>query len=245
VRAEVTLAGGASRTVRVGSPRLLEAEGISLVGAEEPLRRLAESARTPVLVAAGETLLAILAIADPLRPEAAGAVSALKAAGITVAMVTGDARSTAEAIARSAGIDTVHAEVMPQDKAEVVAALQATGATVAFAGDGINDAPALARADVGIAIGTGTDIAIESADVVLIRGDLRALTRAHALARRTLRTIHQNFLWAYAYNVLLIPVAAGALYPFTGMLLNPMLAAGAMSLSSLFVVGSSLRLRKA
>jgi Cu+-exporting ATPase len=158
-------------------------------------------------------------------------------------MVTGDSRRTAEAVAHELGIDVVLAEQLPQGKAEQVRALQAAGAKVAFAGDGINDAPALAQADVGIAMGTGTDIAIEAGDVILMRGDLGVLVDAIALSRRTLRIIRENFFWAYAYNVALIPLAAGALYPLLGVLLSPVLAALAMSTSSLFVLANSLRLR--
>jgi Cu+-exporting ATPase len=159
-------------------------------------------------------------------------------------MVTGDRHGPAQAVARAVGIDAVRAEVLPADKAREVARLQAAGRRVVFVGDGINDAPALARADVGVALGTGTDIALEAGDLVLMSGDLRGVATAVRLARRTLATIRGNFFWAYAYNVALIPLAAGAFYPWTGVLLNPMLAAAAMSLSSVFVVTNSLRLRR-
>ena len=164
--------------------------------------------------------------------------------GVGTAMLTGDNQRTAEAVAAELGIDRVLAEVMPGDKASEIARLQAEGATVAFVGDGINDAPALAGADVGIAIGTGTDVAIEAGDVVLMSGDPAGVANAIALGRRTLRTIKQNFLWAYLYNVLLIPVAAGVLYPFAGVLMHPIFAALAMSISSVFVVTNSLRLNR-
>ncbi len=185
----------------------------------------------------------MIGVADPLKDGSAETVLALHQLGLKVAMVTGDNKRTAHAIAAEVGIDEVLAEVMPDQKAATVKRLQEQGHRVAFVGDGINDAPALARADVGIAIGTGTDIAIEAGDIILMSGDLRGIINSVSLSRRTLRTIIYNFVWAYAYNVALIPVAAGVLYPFLRLLLHPMLSAGAMSLSSLFVLTNSLRLR--
>jgi Cu+-exporting ATPase len=204
---------------------------------------LAAEAKTPLYAAVDGQLTAVIAVADPLKDGSPEAVGAFHTLGLEVAMLTGDNRGTAESIARQAGIDRVMAEVLPGQKADEVKRLQTGGKKVAFVGDGINDAPALAQADVGIAIGTGTDIAIEAADVVLMSGDLRGIVNAVGLSKRVLRVIWSNFFWAYAYNVVLIPVAAGVLYPLWGLLLNPMLAAGAMSASSVFVVTNSLRLR--
>jgi Cu+-exporting ATPase len=171
-------------------------------------------------------------------------VRALQDDGVTLVMLTGDNRTTAEAVARRLGIDRVEAEVMPQDKADIVARLQGEGHRVAMAGDGINDAPALARADIGVAMGTGTDVAMESAGVTLLKGDLRGLVRARRLSRGVTRNIRQNLVFAFGYNALGIPIAAGVLFPFTGTLLNPMIAAAAMSLSSVSVIGNALRLNR-
>ncbi len=200
--------------------------------------------KTPVFAAADGRLLAVMGIADSLKSGSAEAVEACRRLGLEVSMVTGDQTGAARATARSVGIERVLADVRPAEKALEVARLQQAGHKVAFVGDGINDAPALAQADVGVAIGTGTDIAIETGDVILMSGDLRGVLTAFTLARRTLRTIRGNFFWAYAYNIALIPLAAGALYPLLKVLLNPMLAAAAMSLSSVFVVSNSLRLRR-
>ncbi len=230
--------------VQIGADRYMNRLDIALNGAETLAIGLAGDAKTPLYAAVDGVLAAVIGVADPLKDGSAEAVAALKSLGITVAMMTGDNLRTAEAIAAQTGIDRVLAEVLPGDKADEVKQLQAVGGKVLFVGDGINDAPALAQADVGIAIGTGTDIAIEAGDVVLMSGDLRGIVDATALAGRTLRTIRLNFFWAYAYNVALIPVAAGALYPLFGVLLNPMLAAAAMSMSSVFVVTNSLRLRR-
>ena len=235
----------AGHEVRVGAERYMARLAITVPQtARSAAAAFAEEAKTPLYAAVDGSLRAVIAVADPVKEGSREAIIALHRLGLEVAMVTGDDERTARAIARSLGIDRVLAEVLPGQKAEEVSRLQAAGRKIAFVGDGINDAPALAQADVGIAIGTGTDIAIEAGDVILMSGDLRGILNATALSRRTLRTIVSNFVWAYAYNVLLIPVAAGALYPAFGLLLNPILAAGAMSLSSLFVVTNSLRLRR-
>ena len=232
----------AGHRINVGADRYMRRLGIDLAGVADDAKSLAEKAKSPLYVAVNGRLGALVAVSDPLKDGSMEAISALTASGLSVAMLTGDNRATAGAIARQAGIERVLAEVLPDQKAAEVKRLQEEGARVAFVGDGINDAPALAQADVGIAIGTGTDIAIEAGDVVLMRGDLRGIVDATALSRRTRTTILGNFVWAYGYNLSLIPVAAGVLFPFTGYLLNPMLAAGAMSLSSVFVVTNSLRL---
>ena len=234
------------RRVAVGALRFLDRLGIDVrVRDRERADALAHDGKTPIWLAVDGRAEALLAVADPIKDSARAALDALRARGLRLAMVTGDARGTAEAVARQLGIDEVHAETLPADKAAVVRDLQATGGKVAFIGDGINDAPALAAADAGVAIGTGTDVAIEAGDIVLLRGDLGGVDRAVDLARATLRTIRQNLFWAFAYNVVLIPVAAGVLYPALGVLLSPMLAAGAMVFSDLFVVGNALRLRRA
>nr|WP_085462516.1 heavy metal translocating P-type ATPase [Mesorhizobium australicum] len=229
--------------VLIGADRLMTREGIDVAVFAGDAEALAADAKTPLYVAIDGRLAALVAVADPLKASTPAAIAALHDLGLRVAMITGDNRATAAAIARTLGIDDVVAEVLPAGKVQALQALR-EGRAVAFVGDGINDAPALAEAEVGIAIGTGTDIAIESADVVLMGGDLRGVVNALALSRATMRNIRQNLFWAFAYNVSLIPVAAGALYPFGGTLLSPMLAAGAMALSSVFVLGNALRLRR-
>ncbi len=199
--------------------------------------------RTVLLLAVDGRARALLSAADTVKESAREAIRALHAEGLRIVMLTGDQRSAAEAVARALGIDQVEAEVLPERKAEAVRALQAAGRTVAMAGDGINDAPALAAAQVGIAMGTGTDVAIESAGVTLVRGDLRGIVRARRLARATVANIRQNLFWAFFYNALGIPIAAGVLYPWLGWLLSPMIAAAAMSLSSVTVISNALRLR--
>ncbi len=234
----------AGRAVRVGSRRLLSDAGIDSGDWATRAEALAEEAKTPIYVAVDGLVRGVLAVADPLKADAAEAVAALQERGLRVTMLTGDGRATAEAVARRAGIDEVRAEVLPDGKAEAVAAMQGDGRRVAFVGDGINDAPALAEAEVGVAVGTGTDIAIEAADVTLTRGELAGVVTALDVARRTLGTIRGNLFWAFAYNVALIPLAAGAFYSAFGLHLNPMAAGVAMGLSSLFVVSNSLRLRR-
>ena len=206
--------------------------------------RLAAQGRSPVICVVNNTVYAVIAISDPIKPTSKAAIAQLKRLGLPVVMVSGDSRRGAQAVAAEVGIDEVIAEVLPSQKADLVKKLQREGKHVVMVGDGINDAPALAQADVGIAIGTGTDIAMEASDVTLIRGDLRAVVTAIELSRRTIRTIRWNLVWAFGYNVVLIPVAAGALYPFTGWLLSPVLASAAMAWSSLSVVLNSLTLRR-
>jgi Cu+-exporting ATPase len=245
---QATAGGGIAATVsghrvQVGRPAFLEAEGIDvsvLVGAADAL---AADGKTPVYAAIDGRLAAVIAIADTLKAGSIQAVAELHRLGIVVTMLTGDNQRTAEGISRTVGIDRVLADVRPEGKATAVKAIQAEGKAVAMVGDGVNDAPALASADVGVAMGTGTDVAMESAGVTLMSGDLRGLVTAIALSRATMRNIRQNLFWAFAYNVILIPVAMGALYPFTGMLLDPIFAAAAMALSSVTVVSNALRLR--
>ncbi len=233
----------AGRRLDIGAPRYLNSLQITTRAADKICRRMAEKGMSLVLCAVDGQLAALLAVADPVKPGSRAAVARLQAMGMKTAMITGDNRQTAQAVGQSVGLELILADVLPDRKAAEVKRLQEQGQRVAFVGDGINDAPALAQADVGIAIGTGTDIAIESGDVILMSGDLRAIVDAIALACRTMKIIRLNFFWAYAYNVALIPVAAGVFHPLTGLLLNPMLAAAAMSVSSLFVVSNSLRLR--
>ena len=228
--------------VLLGSEFLMAGRRFDLNGLGEPASDLASRGATPIYVAVDGHVAGLIAVADVLKPESADAVRQLKALGLEVWMLTGDKRATAEAIAREAGIEHVLAEVLPEQKAASVRELQSRGSVVAMVGDGINDAPALAQADLGIAIGTGTDVAMAASDITLVGGDLRGVVTAIALSRRTISTIRQNLFWAFAYNVVLIPVAAGALFPLLGVLLNPVLAAAAMAMSSVSVVSNSLRL---
>jgi Cu+-exporting ATPase len=237
------------QAVLVGKPEWVEQEGVGLGDLAAGIQRLQAEAKTAMVVAADGQAAGILGVADTLKESSARAVDQLHRLGLEVVMLTGDNRRTAETIAAEVGIDRVVAEVLPADKAAQVKALQADGRLVAMVGDGINDAPALAQADVGIALGTGTDVAMETADVTLMRGDLQAVPQALALSRATMRTIKQNLFWAFFYNVILIPVAAGALAPIAWMpemlrQLHPVLAAFAMAFSSVTVVTNSLRLKR-
>ncbi|MGH2457134.1 MAG: heavy metal translocating P-type ATPase, partial [Candidatus Limnocylindria bacterium] len=233
------------RQLLVGSERFLAEAGVETASLEALADGAARSGRTPILVAVDGAPAGMLAVADTTRPESADAVRGLEAAGLEVWMITGDRAAVARAIGSAVGIepDRIMAEVRPDEKAAAVARLQATGRRVAMVGDGINDAPALAQADVGVAIGTGADVAVQASDITLVGDDLRGVAAAIRLSRSTMRVIRQNLAWAFGYNLLLIPVAAGLLYPLTGWLLSPALAAGAMALSSVSVVTNSLRLR--
>ncbi|BAV34647.1 copper-transporting ATPase [Sulfuricaulis limicola] len=231
------------KKVLFGNARLMAQHRIELGDLAARAGELAARAQTPMFLAMDGKAAGIVAVADPIKPDSKAAIARLHANGIKVAMITGDNRATAEAVAREVGVDEVLAEVLPGDKADQVAALQQRGGIVGMVGDGINDAPALAQADVGFAIGTGTDIAIESADVALMRGSLHGVADAIAISRATVRNIKQNLFGAFIYNVLGIPVAAGVLYPFTGLLLNPIIAGAAMAMSSVTVVSNANRLR--
>jgi len=229
--------------VLIGNAALLAAWSIDPAPLVPHASRLAAEAKTPMYLAVDGALAGVMAVADPIRESSRSAIARLRALGLDVVMLTGDNAATAEAVARAAGIERVVADVLPSGKVAEVERLQRTGQVVAMVGDGVNDAPALARADVGIAIGTGTDIAVEAADLALMRGDLLGVVDAIALSRRTMRTMRQNLFWAFGYNTLGIPIAAGVLFPFTGLLLSPMLASAAMAFSSVSVVSNSLRLR--
>ena len=232
-----------AQTVLLGAARLMAQENVDITPLAERAHKLAEQGRSPLYLAVDGQLVALLAVADKAKQRAREMISALKAQGVRVAMVSGDAQDAANAIGQELGIDQIIAEVMPKGKVDALHSLRADGSKLAFVGDGINDAPALAEADVGIAIGTGTDIAVETADVVLISGAPEAVLTALGVSRQTMKNIRQNLFWAFAYNTALIPVAAGVLYPAFGLLLSPMLAAGAMAFSSVCVLSNALRLR--
>ncbi len=229
--------------VAIGSPALMKSEGVDVAPFADAAERYRREAGTSMFAAIDGQLAALLAVADPIKPTTRAAIDALHAKGLTVVMLTGDNRTTATAIAEQLGIDRVEAEVLPEQKAEIIRTLQREGRKVAMAGDGVNDAPALAQADIGVAMGTGAGVAIESAGITLVGGDLNGLVRARELSRATMRNIRQNLFFAFAYNTAGIPIAAGVLYPFFGVLLSPMIAAAAMSFSSVSVIANALRLR--
>lgn len=231
------------KSVLIGADRLMTREGVATDALTARAAQIANEGQTPLYVAIDGKLAALIGVSDPIKPATPQAIAALHALGKQVVMITGDNKATAQVIADKLGIDHVVAEVLPEGKVAALNDLRSGGATLAYVGDGINDAPALALADVGIAIGTGTDVAIESADVVLMSGEIGGVVNAFEISRSTMRNIRQNLFWAFAYNTALIPVAAGALYVFGGPLLSPMLAAGAMALSSVFVLSNALRLR--
>jgi len=239
VRAEV-----AGVRVEVGADRFMQKLGLDVAMFADVAQRLGEEGKSPLYAALDGRLAAIIAVSDPIKSDTRAAIVRLHGLGLKVAMITGDNRRTADAIARQLGIDEVVAEVLPEGKVDAVRRLKAAHGQLAYVGDGINDAPALAEADVGLAIGTGTDVAIEAADVVLMSGSLQGVPNAIALSKATMGNIRQNLFWAFAYNTALIPVAAGVLYPLWGILLSPVFAAGAMALSSVFVLGNALRLKR-
>jgi len=232
------------RRVMLGNAKLFAAEGIDLAPWAARIEKLREAGQTVVYLGAGGRIVGLIGVADPIKPSTPEAIRLLRGEGLRVVMLSGDAKATAQAVARALELDEVIAEVAPSEKADVVRRLQEQGRVVAMAGDGVNDAPALAQADVGIAMGTGTDVAMQSAHVTLVKGDLRGIVRARRLSRATMKNIRQNLGWAFVYNTLGVPVAAGLLYPVLGLLLSPMLASAAMSLSSVSVIANALRLRK-
>lgn len=227
----------------LGNIKLLEELGISPGKLSEKAEVMRGDGQTVMFVVSEGKMMGLIGVADPIKETTPQAIKELHKEGIRLVMLTGDSRTTAQAVAKKLGIDEVMAEVLPDQKAEMIKKLQGEGRFVAMAGDGINDAPALAQAQVGIAMGTGTDVAMESAGVTLVKGDLRGIIRARRLSRATMRNIRQNLFFAFFYNALGVPVAAGILYPFFGILLSPIIAAAAMSFSSVSVIGNALRLR--
>jgi P-type Cu+ transporter len=233
------------RTVAVGNAALMREIGVDPTPLQNRSNQLTSEAQTTIHVAVDRRLVGLIAVADPVRPSSAEAVNRLRRLGLEVVLLTGDDRRTAEAVARAVGIERVVAEILPDGKLEEVRRIQEQGKAVALVGDGLNDAPALAQADIGIAMGTGVDVALEAADIVLMRSDLLGVVDAIRLSRRTMRTIRQNLFWAFVYNIIGIPIAAGVLYPRFGLLLTPAMAAAAMAASSVSVISNSLRLKKA
>jgi len=233
------------RAVILGTPALLERRGIALAQLEQDADLLRRRGQTVMFVAVDGRLAGLLAVADRIKASTAEAIALLRRDGLRIVMLTGDSEITARAVASTLGLDDVIAGVLPEQKRDVIRRLQAEGRLVAMAGDGVNDAPALAEASVGIAMGAGTDVAIESAAITLVQGDLRAIVRARRLSRATMRNIRQNLFLAFAYNAVGVPVAAGLLYPFTGLLISPIWASAAMTFSSVSVIANALRLRRA
>ena len=232
------------KRIALGNAKFLAELGVEVSALASRAEDLRTEGATAISIAVDGSVAGVLAIADPVKPSTPEALSGLKAEGVRVVMLTGDNWTTAKAVAKRLGIDDVEAEVLPDQKSAVVARYKAAGRVVAMAGDGVNDAPALAAADVGIAMGTGTDVAMESAGITLLKGDLTGIVRARRLSQAVMRNIRQNLFFAFVYNALGVPVAAGALYPVFGILLSPVIAAAAMALSSVSVVTNSLRLRK-
>jgi Cu+-exporting ATPase len=231
------------KNILIGNLKLMNRENIALNSLEEKSKSLADNGKTPMFVALDGKAAGIIAVADTVKEDSADAIKALQDLGIEVVMITGDNRRTAEAIARKVGVTRVLAEVLPEDKAKKVQQLQAEGRKVAMVGDGINDAPALVQADVGLAIGTGTDVAIEASDITLIKGSLKGVVTAIEVSRATMNNIYQNLVGAFFYNMLGLPIAMGVLFPFFGLLLSPMIAGAAMAFSSVTVVANANRLR--
>jgi Cu+-exporting ATPase len=229
----------------VGNRALLEDRGVATIDLEVRADALRDEGATTLFVAVDDRLAGMIAVADPIKPSTRAALDALRSGGMRIVMLTGDNRRTADAVAAKLGIGEVEADVLPDQKSAIVRRLKSEGRVVAMAGDGVNDAPALAAADVGVAMGTGTDVAMQSAGLTLVKGDLAGIVRGRALSRATMRNIRENLVLAFLYNVIGIPVAAGVLYPSFGVLLSPVIAAAAMSLSSVSVIGNALRLRAA
>jgi Cu+-exporting ATPase len=232
------------RRVAIGNFRVFEELGTDVQKFAGQADGLRQEGQTVIFVAIDGRAVGLLGVADPIKASAPEAIRLLHEAGLRIVMLTGDSRATAQAVAQKLGIDDIEAEVLPAQKSETIKRLQAEGRTVAMAGDGVNDAPALAQADVGIAMGTGTDVAMESAAITLVKGDLRGLVRARRLSQATMKNIRQNLFFAFVYNAIGVPVAAGILYPFFGMLLSPMIASADMTFSSVSVIANALRLRE-
>ena len=231
------------KAIVLGNRTLLNEKSVEVVSEPFELTRMLDDGQTVMLIGVDGKLAGLIGVADSVKDSAAEAIKALHKQGVEVVMMTGDNKKTAEAVASKIGIDAVFAEVLPDQKAAKVKELQESGKIVAMAGDGVNDAPALAQADVGIAMGTGTDVAIESADITLLKGDLRGILRAKKLSEATMKNIRQNLFFAFIYNLLGVPIAAGILFPFLGVLLSPMIASAAMTFSSVSVIANALRLR--